>query len=142
MKRILLVDDEPQLLEILREHFEGRYEIDTALSGASAIERFVRQRPDVVFLDVNMPGGSGLAVLKLLRQTDPKIPVVVVTATTENKIAAECIAEGAFGPLDAIDAASEPRTPADTAIVLRWLVQARQRIEVARLPTRLPDAEP
>ena len=97
MKRILLVDDEPQLLEILREHFEGRYEIDTALSGASAIERFVRQRPDVVFLDVNMPGGSGLAVLKLLRQTDPKIPVVVVTANTENKIAAECIAEGAFG---------------------------------------------
>jgi len=96
MKRILLIDDEPLLLEILREHFEGRYEIDTALSGASAIERFVRQRPDVVFLDVNMPGGSGLAVLKLLRQTDPKIPVVAVT-TTENKIAAECIAEGAFG---------------------------------------------
>ena len=35
MKRILVVDDEPELLEVLREHFEGRYEVETALSGAS-----------------------------------------------------------------------------------------------------------
>ena len=66
MKRILVVDDEPELLEVLREHFEGRYEVETALSGAAAIERFVRQRPDWVFLDINMPGASGLEVLKLL----------------------------------------------------------------------------
>ena len=97
MNRILVVDDEPELLEVLREHFEGRYEVETALSGASAIERFVRQRPDMVFLDINMPGGNGLAVLKLLRQADPKIPVVIVTANAENAVAAECITEGAFG---------------------------------------------
>ena len=36
MKRILVVDDEPRLLEIIRGHFQGRYEIDTALSGASS----------------------------------------------------------------------------------------------------------
>ena len=59
MKRILVVDDEPALLKILKEHFQGQYEVDTANSGAAAIERFVRQRPDVVFLDVNMPGISG-----------------------------------------------------------------------------------
>ena len=97
MNRILVVDDEPELLRVLREHFEGRYEVETALSGASAIERFVRQRPDMVFLDINMPGGNGLAVLKLLRQADPKIPVVIVTANAENAVAAECITEGAFG---------------------------------------------
>jgi CheY-like chemotaxis protein len=97
MNRILVVDDEPELLQVLREHFEGRYEVETALSGASAIERFVRQRPDMVFLDINMPGGNGLAVLKLLRQADPKIPVVIVTANAENAVAAECITEGAFG---------------------------------------------
>jgi CheY-like chemotaxis protein len=97
MNRILVVDDEPELLQVLREHFEGRYEVATALSGASAIERFVRQRPDMVFLDINMPGGNGLAVLKLLRQADPKIPVVIVTANAENAVAAECITEGAFG---------------------------------------------
>ena len=97
MKRILVVDDEPELLEALREHFEGRYEIETALSGAAAIERFVRRRPDMVFLDIDMAGGNGLAVLKLLRQTDPKIPVVMVTANAENAVAAECITLGAFG---------------------------------------------
>ena len=97
MKRILVVDDEPELLEILREHFQGRYEVDTALSGASAIERFVRNRPDMVFLDINMPGADGLSVLKLLREADPKIPVIIVTANAQNQVAAECLANGAFG---------------------------------------------
>ena len=96
MKRILVVDDEPELLEIIREHFQGRYEVDTALSGASAIERFVRNRPDMVFLDVNMPGVDGLTVLKLLREADPKIPVIIVTANAQNQVAADCLAHGAF----------------------------------------------
>jgi CheY-like chemotaxis protein len=96
VKRILVVDDEPELLEIIREHFQGRYEVDTALSGASAIERFVRNRPDMVFLDVNMPGVDGLTVLKLLREADPKIPVIIVTANAQNQVAADCLAHGAF----------------------------------------------
>ena len=97
MKRILVVDQEAATLETLQAHFEGRYEVDTARSAAAAIERYVRRRPDVVFLDVNMPGTTGLEMLKLLRQTDQRIPVIVVTANTENTIAAECIAQGAFG---------------------------------------------
>jgi len=73
MKRILVVDD------------------------VAAVERFVRPRPDLVFLDINMPGANGLEVLKLLGQTDQKIPVIMVTANAENAIAAECIRQGAFG---------------------------------------------
>ena len=96
MKRLLIVDDEPELLEILKEHFQGRYEIDTAGSGAAALERFVQQRPDVVFLDVNMPGISGLEVLKLFKQTDASIPIIVVTANAEIPVAEECLKRGAF----------------------------------------------
>jgi two-component system response regulator AtoC len=96
MKRLLIVDDEPELLEILKEHFQGRYEVDTAGSGAAALERFVRQRPDVVFLDVNMPGISGLEVLKLFKQSDASIPVIVVTANAEIPVAEECLKQGAF----------------------------------------------
>jgi CheY-like chemotaxis protein len=96
MKRILVVDDEPELLQILKEHFEGQYEVDIASSGAAAIERFVRQRPDVVFLDVNMPGISGLEVLKLFKQSDASIPIIVVTANTEIPVAEECLKQGAF----------------------------------------------
>jgi two-component system response regulator AtoC len=96
MKRLLIVDDEPELLEILKEHFQGRYEVDTALSGAAALERFVRQRPDVVFLDVNMPGISGLEVLRLFKQSDASIPIIVVTANAEIPVAEECLKQGAF----------------------------------------------
>ena len=95
-KRILVVDDEQDLLDLLTEHFEGRYEVDTATSGAAAIERFVRQRPDVVFLDVNMPGANGVEVLKLLKQTDPSIPVIMVTANGEIPVAEQCLKAGAL----------------------------------------------
>jgi len=96
MKRMLIVDDEQDLLDLLTEHFEGRYEVDTATSGAAAIERFVRRRPDVVFLDVNIPGTSGVEVLKLLKQTDPGIPVIMVTANTEILVAEQCLKQGAL----------------------------------------------
>jgi two-component system response regulator AtoC len=96
MRRILVVDDEPELLEIFRAHFEGRYEIDTATSGAAAVERFIRQRPDIVFLDINMPGTNGVEVLKLFRQTDESIPIIMVTANRETRIAEECLKQGAF----------------------------------------------
>jgi two-component system, NtrC family, response regulator AtoC len=97
MRRMLVVDDEPELLEIFRAHFEGRYEIDTATSGAGAIERFIRHRPDLVFLDINMPGTNGVEVLKLFRQTDESIPIIMVTANRETRIAEECLKQGAFG---------------------------------------------
>ena len=96
MRRMLIVDDEQDLLDLLAEHFEGRYEVDTATSGAAAVERFVRQRPDVVFLDVNMPGANGVEVLKLLKQTDPGIPVIMVTASTELVVAEQCLKQGAL----------------------------------------------
>jgi DNA-binding NtrC family response regulator len=60
------------------------------------MERFVRQRPDVVFLDINMPGGNGVEVLKLLKQTDPSIPVIMVTANTEIPVAEACLNNGAM----------------------------------------------
>ncbi len=97
LKRLLIVDDEPELLEILSDHFKGRYEIVTVLSGAEAIERFAERRPDAVFLDINMPGLSGVEVLKLFRETDPGVPVIMVTANAENAIAEACLKAGAFG---------------------------------------------
>lgn len=96
MKRMLVVDDEPELLDLFRQHFRGRYEVDTASSGAIAVERFIRQRPDLVFLDVNMPGTNGVEVLKLFRQTDARIPIIMMTANTEIRVAEECMKQGAF----------------------------------------------
>ena len=96
MKRLLIVDDEAQLAALLKEHFEKDYDITIALSAAAAVERFARQRPDAVFLDVNMPGVTGVDVLKLFRQTDAGVPVIMMTGNMDTRVAEECLKSGAF----------------------------------------------
>jgi DNA-binding response OmpR family regulator len=97
LKRILVVDDELDLLEILREHFKDHYEIDTACSGLAALTVFAEKRPDVVFLDVHMPGLGGVEVLQRLRRSDPNVPVIMVTANTQMAITEAFLKAGAFG---------------------------------------------
>jgi two-component system, OmpR family, response regulator RegX3 len=96
MKRVLLVDDEPELTEVVREYLQDSYEVEVANSGPAALASFQRQRPDVVFLDISMPGPSGLEVLKELRQADPTLPVIMVTVNTEVAVVQECLRAGAF----------------------------------------------
>ena len=97
MKRLLFVDDDVDMLALLREHFDERYEVVTARDGAAAVERFARQRPDAVFLDIGLPGLSGVEVLKRLREADPSVPVIMLTANAETLIAEDCLKRGAFG---------------------------------------------
>jgi two-component system OmpR family response regulator len=96
MKRVLLVDDEPELTEVVREYLQDSYDVEVAHSGPAALASFRRQRPDVVFLDISMPGPSGLEVLKELRQADPSLPVIMVTVNTEVAVVQECLSAGAF----------------------------------------------
>jgi CheY-like chemotaxis protein len=95
MKRVLAVDDEQDLLDVVSEFFAGRYDVVTATSGEAALEMIRRQRPDVVFLDVDMPGLSGLEVLKRPRQS-PSLPIIMVTVNTEIATAEVYLREGAF----------------------------------------------
>jgi DNA-binding response OmpR family regulator len=97
MKRVLIVDDEPQLTDVVREYLQEQYEVVVANDGPAALAAFRRNRPDVVFLDVNMPGPSGLDVLRELRRADPTLPVVMVTVETEMATVQECLRQGAFG---------------------------------------------
>jgi CheY-like chemotaxis protein len=96
MKRVLLVDDEPELTDVVREYLQESYEVETAGSGTAALDSFRKRRPDVVFLDISMPGPSGLEVLKELRRADPTLPVVMVTVNTDVAVVQECLREGAF----------------------------------------------
>jgi CheY-like chemotaxis protein len=96
MKRVLIVDDEPELTEVVREYLQDRYEVVVANSGTAALQAAHRARPDVVFLDINMPGPSGVEVLKELRRVDASIPVIMVTVNTEVATVQECLREGAF----------------------------------------------
>ena len=96
-RRLLFVDDEPLILEVLTEHFKSDYEVETALNGADALGAILRSRPDVVMLDINMPRMNGVQVLKDIKQIDDSIAVIMVTANEQVAMAADALRSGAFG---------------------------------------------
>jgi len=81
MKRVLIVEDEEGLLDGLAHNFrfEG-YEVLTAKTGQEGLKMALKQRPDVVILDIMLPEKDGFTVLKELRQRHRDIPVLVMTA--------------------------------------------------------------
>jgi|SRR2546422_5118172 len=95
-RRILLVDDEPEIIDVLREYLADKHDVDSAADADQALVRIRAQRPDLVFLDINMPGINGVEALRLIKQIDDTIPVLMVTANTDNALAAEAIKRGAF----------------------------------------------
>jgi len=84
---ILIVDDDPEIVSMLSTRLEARgYKVSTASDGKAAIERAKRERPELVLLDVMMPGKSGWEVARALKQ-DPvtqAIKIVMVTAIGEH----------------------------------------------------------
>jgi DNA-binding NtrC family response regulator len=96
-RRLLVVDDEPLILEVLTEHFKSDYDVETALNGADALGAILRARPDVVMLDINMPRMNGVQVLKDIKQIDDSIAVIMVTANEQVAMAADALRNGAFG---------------------------------------------
>lgn len=88
MKKILIVDDEPQYVEMLTMRLEAnRYEVVGANNGEEALKKAESDRPNLVLLDVMMPGMDGFEVLRRLRMNEvtKKIPVVMLTAKGESK---------------------------------------------------------
>ena len=82
-RTILVVDDEPKLVEIVRQYLEhDGYRVVIADDGREALERFERTRPDLVILDLMLPGIDGLEVCRRLRQTSD-VPIVMLTARAE-----------------------------------------------------------
>ena len=86
-KRILVVDDEPPIRRILRRSLiVSGYEVLVAEDGKQAIDIAVHQHPDLILLDLCLPGDiDGLDVCKYVRQAMPKIPIIVLSAVTEEK---------------------------------------------------------
>ena len=95
--RLLVVDDTPYVREILHEYFTDiGYRVDTVEDGEQAFETLGRERPDVVLLDLMMPRIDGIDVLTGILLMDPALPVVVLTASTDELLARHLIAHGAF----------------------------------------------
>lgn len=100
--RIVAIDDEPEFIDMLQNYFGLRgYEIDVAVRGAKGVEVVREKNPDVVLMDLKMPGIDGDEVLKLFKSMDPSPKVIFITAYDDGgKTKARLLKMGAFACLD------------------------------------------
>jgi two-component system KDP operon response regulator KdpE len=82
MTRVLIVDDEPQLLRALSIDLRGRhYDVDTATNGSTALATAARKQPDLVILDLGLPDFGGTEVIRRLRGWT-NVPIIVLSGRT------------------------------------------------------------
>src|SRR6202007_66476 len=95
MKTILIVDDEPAARYGLRRALEAKYRIAEADSAEAAREALPREQPDLLLLDVVLPGQDGLSFLKWMRAQGNEVPVLMVSALDAAKTAVQALQLGA-----------------------------------------------
>jgi two-component system nitrogen regulation response regulator NtrX len=95
MKTILIVDDEPAARYGLRRALEAKYRIAEADSAEAAREALNTEQPDLILLDVVLPGQSGLDFLRWMREQGSELPVLMVSALDTAKTAVEALQVGA-----------------------------------------------
>jgi DNA-binding NtrC family response regulator len=94
---IIAVDDEELILTLFQESLKkAGYTVFTANNGIDALVMVKEHRPDMVFLDVSMPQMGGKEALKLIREVDLNIAVVVVSGFTSEEDARTLLADGAY----------------------------------------------
>jgi len=93
--RILIVDDEPQIRRVLRTTLTSQgYTVAEAKSGDEALEHVREERPDLILLDVNMPGQSGLEICRDIRRTSD-IPIIMLTVRSTERDKVQALDAGA-----------------------------------------------
>ena len=96
-KRVLAVDDEPDVLMIVRTALQSEgFDVETAANGKDCLEIATENPPDLIILDVMMPGMSGFDVLKELK-AEPKtstVPVIMLTGLSERDKMLEALSSG------------------------------------------------
>ena len=131
METILVVDDEKNYLLVLKELLvEEGYEVLTAQSGADALAILNETELDLVVTDMKMPGMSGVELLEKLKQKDPQLPVVMMTAFGTVEKAVEAMKKGAFDYIS---------KPFDNEILKKTIATALNTVEgYQREPFSLP----
>ena len=95
-RSLLLVDDDPQIVGMLGKHFDKEgWTVFRAVDPTSCAETYERERPDVVVLDLQLPGLSGLRLLEVLRARDPDAAVIMLTGHGDIETAVEAMRLGA-----------------------------------------------
>jgi len=97
MERILVVDDESAVCEMLKKFLTKKnYEVYTALNGEDALSVVKEERPHIVLLDIKMPKMDGIECLRQIREIDKEVGVIMITAVKDEEIGREALKLGAF----------------------------------------------
>ncbi len=118
--RILVIDDEQSILNTLEILLRGEgFDVVTDTGGSRPLEQWDEIRPDLVLTDIRMPGFTGLDVLAAVREQDPEVPVILMTAQASLQSAIEAVNRGAFYYLQ------KPFTNDDIVVLCRRAVENR-----------------
>jgi len=97
MERVLVVDDDVEVCDALKEFLSLKeYEVETALDGQTALKKVEKFKPHIVLLDIIMPGMKGVDVLLRIRNINPKIGIIMITAVVDEEIAKSMMKLGAY----------------------------------------------
>jgi DNA-binding NtrC family response regulator len=108
LSRILIIDDDDQLRKSFKKLLtEESYSVDSAASGEEGINMIQNEVPDLVMLDIRLPGMNGLETFQAIHEIEAKVPVIIMTAYGTTDIAIEATKIGAFDyilkPFDVYD---------------------------------------
>mgnify|MGYP001096713447 FL=1 len=120
--RILIVDDELLMRESLAGWLErDGHEVNTAASGEAALAMCAERRFDILLVDIKMEGISGLEVLRRVKESDPDVAVVMITAYGSISSAIEAMKNGAF------DYLLKPFDPNELGVLIGKIIRHQQQ---------------
>jgi DNA-binding NtrC family response regulator len=126
--KILIVDDEASFRNSLKGVLKNEYDVMEAADSEEAIEQVTKDHPDVVLLDISMPGADGLETLEKIRETDDYTAIIMVTAYGEIKTVVQAINRGA------VDYLTKPIDMDELQIAIsKALERLRYKQEIAAL---------
>jgi DNA-binding response OmpR family regulator len=115
-KKVLIVDDESSMVSVLQRHVSNAgYEYISASNGQEALDKIEREEPELVLLDLVMPGMNGFETCRRIRENEKtkKLPVLIITALRSQSDSAAATASGAnefiVKPIDGADLAKRLR---------------------------------
>ena len=122
--KILIVDDDPNFIKMIQYNLQKEdYAVDTAAQGGEALEKIKEEMPDLIFLDLKMPGMNGIETLSQLKALDRNVPVIMISGQGDIETAVETMKAGAY------DFITKPFEPSEMLIKVRNALKNKQLLE-------------
>ncbi|MFP4687343.1 MAG: sigma-54-dependent transcriptional regulator [bacterium] len=117
---IAVIDDDPSICELFTEAFKDKYAVRTYLDGQEGIEAIKKAAPDILILDLRLPGMGGMEILKKINEKWPEIEVIMVTAHKDIRSAVKAVKLGAY------DYVSKPFDLEEIEVIIEKCLENRE----------------